>query len=102
MQEMASPWLEKVESPSAMRKNFSSTPQPKPDLGQGPVAGYGMPLDCLGLNLALEAGLMKSQNSSAKRTPNISSTTSDNSSSRGHVKIILNDCPPLNFCFPQI
>jgi hypothetical protein len=80
MQEMARPWFEKVESPSAMRKNFSNTPQPKPDLGQGRVAGYGTPLDCLWLNLALEAGLMKSQNRSAKRTPNISSTTLDNSS----------------------
>ncbi len=80
MQEMARPWFEEVESPSAIPKDFSNTPQPKPDLGQGPVAGYGMPLDCLGLNLALEAGLMKSQNSSAKRTPNISSTTFDNSS----------------------
>jgi len=64
--------LMKVESPSAMLKSFSNTPQPKPDSGPSPAASHGYQPGHVSLNLASEVGLMKSQNSSAKRTPNFS------------------------------
>ena len=61
--------LLKVESPSAMLKGFSNTPQPKPDSGPSPVAGQCNQPGRLSLNLALKAGLMKRRNSPAKQPP---------------------------------
>jgi hypothetical protein len=59
----------KVESPSAILKGFSNTPQPKPDRRPSPIVGHHEQLSRVFLNLASQAGLMKSQNSPAKRTP---------------------------------
>jgi len=52
-------WKE-VESPSAMLKGFSNTPQPKPDRGQARSQAM-VSSGNAALNLALEVGLMKSQ-----------------------------------------
>ena len=64
----------KVGSPSARLKAFSNTPQPKPDgrqsQGVTPRSGNaGFPM-----NLASEAGIMKSKNSPAQRVPKILNT----------------------------
>jgi len=63
-----------VGSPSARLKAFSNTPQPKPDgrqsQGVTPRSGNaGFPM-----NLASEAGIMKSKNSPAQRVPKILNT----------------------------
>ena len=69
-----------VESPSAMWKGFSNTPQPKPDRGQAQSQAMASSKTAC-LNLALEAGLMKGQKQLREADAELfSSTTFDNNS----------------------